>query len=329
MLSHYKLPNKYCNKLLTDFEFYTMKVDDLRPYLQGYSPKNKIYYTDTQLICTESHLKYIGIEFEEDTYVDWKQHVIDIDTDNYQPKLSSDLCGTLCTNYITKALLNCGYTKETIEEALNSKQADYDYNNKQYHQLNFGDGLNRFDNCYYYDINGAHNDALCEIFTKPKAVNFFTNLFDERHEKPNNKKHANYYVGNLVHGHEKTYNWIVQRTTAIILDLIDQTDGLVIYANTDGFIIQNPRKLLKTDNLLGGVKEEMPGNSTVYTYRGENYYCIQYRDKNNAKIIKGSLPLELRELIDLEEGKVIKFTRTKNKFGRYEYQNIEQLIIKE
>lgn len=327
MLSKLKLPNKYCNKLLTDFEFYTHKVDDLRPYRCGYSPKNKIYYTDTELICTESHLKYIGVEFEENEYVDWKQHIIEIDTDNYKPKVSSDLCGTICTNYITKELLKAGYTKDTIQEALNSKTAEYDYSKKQFHMLNFGAGINKFEHCYYYDINGAHNDALCEIF--PKASDFFTKLFNERHEKPNNKKHANYYVGNLVHTNLKTYHWIVQRTTAKLIKMIDETDGTIVYANTDGFITQNPKKLLETNDLLGGVKLEAPEDTTVYTYRDTNYYCIQYRDKKtNAKIIKGSLPLELREMIDLEEGRVVHYTKVKNKFGRYDYQNITVEEIK-
>lgn len=329
MLSRLKLPNKYCNKLLKKFEYYTHKVDDIRPYKCGFSPKNRIYYTDTELICTESHLKYIGVEFEDNEYVEWKQHIIEIDNDNYKPKVRSDLSGTLATNAVIKALYKAGYTKETIAEALNSKIAEYDYSMIQYHNLNFGMGLNKFENCWYYDINGAHNDALCEIFVDAK--DYFTNLFNERHTKPNNKKIANYFVGNLVNtGFKNTYNWIVQRTTTKILDLIDKTDGTIVYANTDGFITQKPVNLLETNDLLGGVKLEAPEDSVVYTYRDRNYFCIQYTDiKTKAKIIKGSLPLELRNLIDLEKGKVIHFDRVKNNFGRYEYQNIIEEIIKE
>lgn len=324
MLKECNISKQDFNMILASFAMYTRYTTDLKPYKHGYSPKNVIYYTEEYLICTESHLSYLGLL--EGDYVDWKQVICRLDNELKKGTVAQgDMCGTHATAIVMKQLRK-DYTEDEIKERLGMFEADYDYAQKQYHILNMSDGLRKYSNCIGYDINGAHNDALRVIF--PKSAHYFEKLYEERKVKPNNKKIANYFVGNLKHkGFEKTYNWIVQRTTSSLLKAIDETDGLVIYANTDGFITQNNAKFIDDSKILGEFKIEMQGD--LYTYRDKNYWCIQYIDSKGKVVLKGNVMNEVRDKINLFEGKVVHYDKIRNEFKQYEAINITEEIVEE
>lgn len=213
------------------------------------------------------------------------------------------------------------YTKDEMNECLEAHEAEEDESKKQYHYYyNDIDTINkiiRFKNCVYYDINSAHGDAIREIF--PKATKEIEKLYKDRKIKPENKKLLNYYVGYLCCvGHRKTYNWIVQRTNAKLQEAIQYTtnnltgDSMIIYANTDGFIIANPSKELEASKEIGQFKVEYEGD--VYFMRslnnGSPYFVYQYGDE-----MKGNLLVETRKWVDLKTGSAVKYKRTPLKVG--------------
>lgn len=328
VLKTVKLKKELFIKILDSFSIYTEKVDDITKYKSGYRDKQTIYYTEDQLICTESHLSYL--EMLDGEYTDWKQVIVSIDNENQSSKVIADITGSVAKSIVIKNLKRY-YTTTAINEILNSYTDEYDYDKKQYHITPTKAGLTIYKNCIGYDINGAHNDALVEMF--PKAKNFFAKLYEERKIKPENKKIVNYYVGTLNARDKdgnyldfpKAYNHIVQRTTHKLLEGMNLVDGITIYANTDGFISQDPICEIPDSKELGKFKLEMKGD--FYTYVDKNYWCIQYIDKNGNKVLKGNVMSEVRDKIDLFNGKVVHYDKVKNKFDIYEAKNITQEIV--
>lgn len=171
----------------------------------------------------------------------------------------------------------------------------------------------KFNDCVKYDINGAHCDALCEIF--PKAKNDILKLYEKR-KKPGNewiKAMFNMSVGylnipKLKKKYGGTYWWIVNRTTEILEKAIKELDGTIIYANTDGVCVQHPKKLIENNKELGKFKLEYQGD--VYYHRNRQYFIYQFGDD-----MVGSLRLAGREYVNLKEGKVISYTLINQRFN--------------
>lgn len=324
MLESKKLRKVEYTKILKTFCIYTeyLKPSEFNKLKQGYRDKNVIYYTDNALICTESHLNYLDLLVKEDgDYTDWKQVIITCDNETTETKVQADITGSLAKAIVLKNLYKY-YTKEEVKEILSSYTTEYDYDKKQYHWNPSEPGLNKYENCVGYDINGAHCYFLTQMF--PKAADYFIKLYKDRHIRPNNKKIANYFVGCLkTCGYECAYNWIVQNTTRLLLGFkryVEGYSGITVYANTDGFLTQDPAKLIKGSDVLGEFKIEMQG--TVYTYVDKNYFCIQYTDSKGKKVLKGNLLNEVREHVDLEKGIVVHYDKKYNEFKQYEATNI-------
>ncbi len=203
------------------------------------------------------------------------------------------------------------YTKKEIEERLSMFEADYDPNLKQMSYRYPGQigVVYKITDTYKYDINGAHLDALREIF--PKADKFFVDLYNKRKENPIYKQYANLFVGTLAQKtdqmrkegrpglREKTYNWIVQRTTKKLIEAIEYLDGELIYAQTDGIIIKSPKNLITPTKELGGFKLEYQGDTYVYWDKNYNLYQT---DK-----LFGSCFEVVREEINLTKGQVVHY----------------------
>ena len=322
MLETKKLRKTEFIRILKTFEVYTEYVKDINPYKTGYWNKNTIYYTEEDLICTESHLKYLDL-LEGEDYTDWKQIIIHIDTETINKKVQPELTGTLAKAVCIKALRKV-YSIDELDKIINSYDTKYDFEKKQFHILPDRDGLTIYKNCTGYDINGAHNDALVEIF--PKAANYFSKLFEERKLKPNNKKIVNYFVGILKYNNEGLYNYIVQRTTAKLIKGIQYVDGTTLYANTDGFITQHPLDELEDSKELGKWKIEVKGD--VYVYRDTNYWVIQYINTKGELVTKGNVLNEVRDKINLFEGKVVHYKKIKNEFKQYIPVEITEETVK-
>ena len=157
-----------------------------------------------------------------------------------------------------------------------------------------------------------------------KAKEKFIELHKQRKQKPEIKKWFNYFVGMLtVKGYRKTYNWIVQRTNTKLMELWNKLGGLVVYGNTDGIILKDPKTTIPHSSALGEFKLEYHG--TVYTYAGKNYWIFQYENQGKLETT-GSLPVSLRDKVDLPKGQVVSYDRVLKCYGQvkiYEYQNVE------
>lgn len=261
----------------------------------------------------------------------WYQYYCRV-SDELKEPVEEVITGTYAYNYIMK-ILKKHYSDEEIDECFNSHTAEYDRNNIQYHYFAsaFDDTadtvITEYENCYKWDINGAHCDAICEIF--PKAYNDIKKLYDQRKIHPKYKKFVNFFVGAMcIRGHRPTYNWVVQRTNGILQEAINYTYGInsqLVYANTDGFIIQNPENFINNSTELGFFKLEYAG--TVQVAESNNYWIYQAGDE-----IKGSMPLQLRDKVDLRIGKTITYEtkHIKNtdingcEYVTYDYVNIEE-----
>lgn len=212
--------------------------------------------------------------------------------------------------------------------------------------------VHKFNNCVYYDINNAHLDALVEIF--PKASKQLIGLREKINKYKANgdyinaqliKDYINFYVGGLgkkitdingkVIGYNEdrpTYEWIVNRTRQKLQAIIDDVDGLVLYSNTDGVMIQNPTNKISTSNKLGDCKSELKDDVIyAFTYnpsieeRAQGYtpyFVYQYLDANGNWLTKGNISYEVRDKLDLRIGQYPIYKKTKID-GYFEFHDIK------
>ena len=301
----------------------TESKDEFDSYKYGYNDKALIIYNGySQMIVLECVLNdHFNLNMR---LTHWKQCIVTKDPGQ------SSACEKTITGGMAKKVMESKilqyYSREEYEERLNMFQAPHSDHLKQYHfelkEKQFE--IKKYTNCYKYDINGAHNAALKIIF--PKAAHVFEQMYQERKIKPINKQFINFYVGMLTYGHRRTYNWIVQRVTTQLLAGINhcmQDDGLLLYANTDGFLIKDPGQLLEHSTALGDFKLEYHGDA--YIYFDENYWCYQTHNE-----IKGSILYAARKHLDLKAGKVVHYDKVKvPKADIYVAENIVEEILRE
>lgn len=316
-LKRYDISTDIFNSILNDYPDRIELTDNIKQYFNGYKNKCTIYYDGKEyLICREFLVDIKGST--------WKQ-VICRKCDNFKSDtIQQSITGLRAWNYYME-LLEKYYSKDEISQCLKEHEAEYDENLIQQHYvlINNRYEVTEFENCYKYDINGAHNDALREIF--PKAADAINNMYLKRKENPLYKNYNNYFVGMLKkRGYPKTYNWIVQRTTKMLVEAEKYVGGWLIYSNTDGFMVSNPERLLDhQENVLGKFKLEYQG--TAYTYQDKNYTIVQTNE------LKGNALCEVRDNIDLSKGIIVSYDRVKVMEGYYKAENIkreERKIVK-
>lgn len=337
-LRKYDVNEDVFNKILTDYSKHIVKVDDINKYKFGYKDtdlegqSNEIAYDGSEwLIMKEFMLN--GVLNDHDInrfdYTDvvpldntWRQCIVRLTHEQIQ-EVEAGVDGLYAYNYINK-MLKKYYAVEEVEERLNMFTAEYDPNKIQEHYvLNNKYELLQFENCYKYDINSAHAAALIDIF--PKAKEAITKLYEQRKVHPKNKALLNYYVGYLCRvNHRTTYNWIVQRTTDTLRNAAKEVDGDIIYANTDGIIVQNPKKLLNTSTQIGEFKEEYRG--TVYFYKDKNWFVYELDTDDIKDKHRGTLALSARPLVDLKNRTIVHYDKIKTT-NAFEIKNIEKEII--
>lgn len=322
-------------KLLKLHKYCVQIVNNIHDYYYGYKDKTTIYYNgrDT-LICQEYRLAAIC---NITKYTGWKQVIVK-NICNQDANIKETITGTRAKAYMMK-ILKKYYTDEEIDERLNMFQAEYDPDLKQQHyngDLLPSNKVLKFTNTYKFDINGAHLDALCEIF--PKANDDLVRMYNKRHKYPVYKEYPNRFVGWLAYKtdemrkehkmgkYELTYNWIVQRTTEKLLLALNDLGGRQLYLNTDGLVVQNPEKLITASTNLGEFKLEYSGNT--YFYRDDNYMLYQFgEDLTKKDVLKGSCLTEVRKYIDLSKGKVVHYDRI-IKDGTHTAANIKRETLK-
>lgn len=321
VLKQVKISSDLFSKILSTWPKNVVTTDNIKQYYRGFKDKNAIAYDgfDT-IICTESHLDFIHPLLDDINW--WKQVICVEDPSLPEETIDRDISGGYAWNHMMRMLKRKYYTEQEILEILHSyDHVKYDSHKKQYHNVNFSYGLDCYDNCVKYDINSAHASALMEMF--PKAAGAIERMYKQRKEKPINKALLNYFVGYFKHkGYEGAYNWVVQRTTKKLLSAIEEVGGLLLYANTDGFMVCDPEKLLKASKKIGEFKEEYRGKITSYI--DKNYWYYQQADGEG----KGNLPCSLRKFVDLNNGVVVHFNKVKDdRTGRYTFTDIKQETI--
>lgn len=315
------------NYILTEFSTKIKFSDKIHQEFCGskYSGHSKRYiYTDNckYLVCTEDILNYASLQVcgVQCIYgaTTWKQVRCIKDEDTNGTK--SEYNGSYCYNYIMK-IVKRYYTNEEIEEIYHSHSRDYDEGYKQYHymtELEY-DKIVKYDDCYFYDINGAHSYMLMELFPKARKdllklysrKNYYKKIGDkENYDKI--KSLFNYCVGELCNKKDSngnyfrgTYNYIVQETTKRAFNTMDILGGTVLYANTDSILVHKPDRKLEVSDDLGGFKLE--GEGRFYFYRDKNYRIFEYKDTNNEYNQKGNCPKSLKHFIELRNNLVVHY----------------------
>lgn len=297
--------------------FRTVSKNEFESCYKGYADKDIIkhceYIDGEYFIITEKRLQYaLGLER---TARNWRQ-VICRKCQGQKNNIEESIDGSRAYAAMMK-LLRTVYTKNEIDECLRSHEAEYNKDLIQVHYTSPSFGrIKRFKNCRKYDINGAHQAALIKIF--PKAKEIITTLYLERKVKPINKKYINYFVGMLKRkGYEKTYNWIVQTVSKTLLSAIEATKGLLVYANTDGFIVTKYENIIPTSTNLGEFKLEYEGD--VWVYQDKNYWCYQ----TSTGEITGSIRQSVRDQVRLMDNVVVHYD-IKKEF--YEHTSTEEVL---
>ena len=324
MLKRLKLDSATFNSILKKFYAFVDYEDSIGKYfIKGYKNKKRIKAEKDShvFICQADIINYVTgkeiIPYNED----WRQIVCVKKNDLQSADEIKELSWNDSFNKRIEKVLHKYYTDAEIEERLNMYQEKNHIKPLISHlPMKYHDGkIHLFKNCVYYDINGAHRDALCEIF--PKAKNDFLTV---------DKQDANSYVGDLCNrGHVTTYNWIVKRTKNMLLNILDAAGGEVIYKNTDGAFIVNGKEL-PTSSKLGEFKNGMLTDELLaYRFKdGVNtpYVIYQFINKDGKRELKGTTPNEVRNHIDLANGTVVSY-KSKKQGICMEYEDVKELQV--
>lgn len=290
-LPHYKVTQEIFNQILIDHSLRVEETDNIYQYFSGYKNKNTIYHKGEYLICHEYIYNYYTDAIKGCT--EWKQCILE--TNSEITKCTKSINGLAAYNYM-HALLSKYY--DDVDTMLKSYTDEKDKGAIYYLELEKRHTIVKYTNCYKYDINSAYADALVEMF--PKAADAIKALYLRRKEEPIYKDYLNLFTGYLKHnGFTGAYWYIVNRTRTKMDKIIEEVGGKLLYARTDGFIVQNPAKLLRDSKQLGEFKLEHQGN--CYIYWGDNYVCIQ------TNKLTGSCFNQVRDKMDLSKGIVAKY----------------------
>lgn len=320
MLKRINVDLKTYNNIIDKYNPFVVYCDIKQYQLDGFSNKHMIAVdkNTSVLVCRASMVnEAYGKEVISD---DWRQVVCRVDDSIEEIKDEHIPYGKQAYKKVIVSLMKY-YTDDEIRNILSSHSLEQ--GKKALHKLlpeEYLDGhIYKFKDCVYYDINGAHKDALIEMF--PKAKRTILRL---------DKNYVNFAVGELCNeGYRGTYNWIVNRTREYINEIIRKADGEIIYANTDGVIIHHPANYLATSKEIGAFKSEIIGD-TIYAYycnadeNSTRYTIYQYIDKNGKTVLKGNARYFLREGMDLSKGIVNKGKLYKDENNQWRVKDLRK-----
>lgn len=293
------------NQILNDLSTKIIEIDKLTPDIQSlYQYRKKIIYIKEtkEIICSGMVINY----YCNTNLIGWKQVICTLNN-NIDKVVEDRIDGPTAWHSLLK-ILRKKYSRNMIETILTSYDSETSHD-RQYHYNypNVSQNVIKLPFCVKYDINGAHTDALKEMF--PESAADFDSIYKKRHDNIYYKNLPNYFVGMLKHyGYNGAYWHIVDRTTKTLLNAIDTVGGQLVYANTDGFCVQYPKRMLPTTTLLGGFKEEYKGTVYFYSNNKQTPYVL-YQFGNE---FKGTCMNAVRQDIDLSKGKVVYYNRVKH-----------------
>lgn len=190
--------------------------------------------------------------------------------------------------------------------------------------------ISKFENCLYIDMNSAHGDAIKEAF--PEIAKYIDKLYTERKEKPINKNIMNYFVGYCKSiGHNGFYYWVVNRTRNKLITKASEfmnASSRILYANTDGIIINNPDSIPQNETEIGKFKVEYTG--PAYTYRCAISGYSPYSVIQMGAEIKSYCPNEVRKYIDLANNKAVIYklkTITENNTRKRDIEECQEILV--
>ena len=228
--------------------------------------------------------------------------------------------------------------------------------------------ITKYSNCIYQDIHKAHASFLLNTFKNYPNVTKFINKHlkaGKEAKKHHNlelakkeKDYLNFAVGLLgqtykedtFDGHKKNdpikwclgintrplFNKCVQITRHKIDEQIKRIKisplkSRLLYANTDGFIMQHPDwDNVKNTEEIGEFGTEKMMNNEVWFFNcsiNTPYQIHQYFDENGQKVIVGNLPDTLKEKVDLSKGIVVTYHQTKDKLNMISYESVNTQVI--
>jgi hypothetical protein len=317
----YDISDEIYNQIVEDYEADIVELASVPTNWKNVD-RNYVYVikgTD-YILCREYIVAYYCQKYKFDKN-DWWKLVLLRRNENTNITIEKSVTGIYAWNIIMKVLRKY-YSDFEIIAILRSFKDTENTIDKQYHYNwpNESQNVQKLPLCVKYDINGAHTDALCEMF--PKASKDFIRMYKKRHTDIKYKKLTNFFVGMLKHkGYDKAYWHIVGRTSKILFNAMDKVGGTLVYANTDGFCVMNPKNKLEVSDKLGDFKLEYSG--TVYVFnnnkRQSPYILYQFGDE-----LKGNCMTEVRKYIDLSKNKVVYYDRV-----RHEYCMKAENIVKE
>ena len=175
---YFDVNDEIFNNILRDFEADVVKLDKLEDK-SYYDQRNKVIYIDDgntkKILCQAYRLNYY---LDDPIYTGWKQIILNLrEYANIKAETSVD--GQHAWQYMY-TILSKKYSKKEIKSILTSYQTKEDYD-KQYHYdwPIVSQNVQKLTNCVKYDINGAHTDALSEMFPRCKAD--FLWIYKKRH----------------------------------------------------------------------------------------------------------------------------------------------------
>ena len=304
-LKVYNLRADFFDYVLEYYSDIVVTTDNFSSYENGGSIfKNSIIFDGIKKLVIREKLLF-SLTQERNERNNWIQCICykkNKQTNEVQDGISGGYAWRIMKSKICKA---GNYTDEEFEYQLDLFRSKFDPEKVQYHYtLNFDleeETIYRYKNCRKFDINGSYAKALTFIF--PEAAHIIEDLYYDRKNHPENKDLINYFVGMFcVKGYRETFNWIVQYVRQYVEEKIAETDGILLYANTDGFVIADAKNEIKTSSVLGDFKLVYEGD--VFIFLGTNYWIIQA-----GADITGSCLYEARRYIDLRDGRSVRYDR--------------------
>lgn len=332
-----KVNDEVFNKILIHSQL-KEKVNSLDAFSAGYKDENIVRYTDRELICPLNRL--VLLDVLDQSYYEKSKYWYQVFVENGGPDIKTPkFPGTTpwhACNYVN-GLLGKYYTDQEKEEIYNSHVCAKASPLHKLTTVEKGKIL-RFDDCYYYDINGAYASELMALF--PKCAKEFGYMFEHRHDNDDHYKNViNYFIGCMTQNekklkdgkatreiHPETRFYIVDQISKKLVEFARRlgiTDiSQLLYVNTDGLIAVSPQVVLPSSSSVGNFKLEYHG--TIYTYADDHSAYMQFADTGE---IKGNLPLSLRDRVDLTQNKVVSFVKKRSEDGTYKCENIKEVII--
>lgn len=255
------------------------------------------------------------------------------------------------------------YTKEQVEDIIKTKGLDTRPQPFRFRNQMVPNVIHKYENCLYQDIHKAHNSELIKLFPECKAFEkmyknamYFKSVGDKANAQVC-KDYPNLLVGCLAMKYKtgehkgNPIKWLYGLDTTplynrIVKDIYDKINAQysnlgasikskLIYAQTDGLIISNPDwSKVKDSDALGEFGIEPIDNKEVWTYfqpttKESTGYCIYQYFENGEKIVKGDLPDEFKDLIDLSKGQVVRYKKTNEYIDGTHYYVKNTLLNKE